>query len=327
MKKTILLRINDWENPQVVAINKLPGHAATIPYPDLPTALWGEQGASPYYQSLNGKWKFIYAANPGAAPVDMDTGQVGANDWAEIEVPGNWNMQGYDRSIYTNVQMPFSADPPRVPQEDNPSGIYQRRFTIPTDWAGRQVFVCFDGVESAFFLWVNGQPVGYSQGSRLPAEFDLTGYIHPGENSLTALVIRWSDGSYLEDQDHWWMAGIYRDVYLYATPKVHIFDFFARRVRAAQTMLCWLSGPRSIITARRAPMAAGSKYSSMTLMTRRSSIAPPAGSLLETDVQINMVDLSQPVCPRRWSAEDPYLYTLVLTLKDPQGSTVGNGQF
>ena len=171
MKKTILPRINDWENPQVVAINKLPGHAATIPYPDLPTALGREQGASPYYQSLNGRWKFIYAANPEAAPVNMDTGQVGANDWAEIEVPGNWNMQGYDRSIYTNVQMPFSADPPRVPQEDNPSGIYQRRFTIPTDWVERQVFVCFDGVESAFFLWVNGQPIGYSQGSRLPAEF------------------------------------------------------------------------------------------------------------------------------------------------------------
>ena len=171
MKKTILPRTNDWENPQVVAINKLPGHAATIPYPDLLTALRGEQGASPYYQSLNGSWKFIYAANPEAAPVDMDTGQVGANDWVEIEVPGNWNMQGYDRSIYTNVQMPFSADPPRVPQEDNPSGIYQRRFTIPTDWVERQVFVCFDGVESAFFLWVNGQPIGYSQGSRLPAEF------------------------------------------------------------------------------------------------------------------------------------------------------------
>jgi beta-galactosidase/beta-glucuronidase len=321
MKKTILLRINDWENPQVVAINKLSGHAATIPYPDLPTALRGEQGASPYYQSLNGRWKFIYATNPEAAPVDMDTGQVGANDWAEIEVPGNWNMQGYDRSIYTNVQMPFSADPPRVPLEDNPSGIYQRRFTIPTDWVKRQVFVCFDGVESAFFLWVNGQPVGYSQGSRLPAEFDLTEYIHPGENSLTALVIRWSDGSYLEDQDHWWMAGIYRDVYLYATPKVHIFDFFAQPKFEPDSDDALLA-VRAKINNHSQASADGCRVEIQLYDADDQALfdSPPAGWLLETDVQINMVDLSQPVCdPRRWSAEDPYLYTLVLTLKDPQG--------
>lgn len=321
MKKTILLRINDWENPQVVAINKLPGHAATIPYPDLPTALRGEQGASHYYQSLNGRWKFIYAANPEAAPVDMDTGQVGSNDWAEIEVPGNWNMQGYDRSIYTNVQMPFSADPPHVPQEDNPSGIYQRRFTFPTDWVRRQVFVCFDGVESAFFLWVNGQPVGYSQGSRLPAEFDLTEYIHPGENSLTALVIRWSDGSYLEDQDHWWMAGIYRDVYLYATPKVHIFDFFAQPKFEPASDDAVLA-VRAKIDNHNQVDVDGYQVEIQLYNADDQALfdRPPVGSLLETDVQINKIDLSQPVrSPRRWSAEDPYLYTLVLTLKDPQG--------
>ena len=321
MKKTISPRINDWENPQVVAINKLPGHVTTIPYFDLLAALQGERDASPYYQSLNGKWKFFYAASPQAAPVDMDTGQVRSDDWAEIEVPGNWNMQGYDKSIYTNVQMPFHADPPYVPDEDNPSGIYTRQFNIPTDWLDRQVYICFDGVESAFYLWVNGQPVGYSQGSRLPAEFDLTGYIHPGENSLTALVIRWSDGSYLEDQDHWWMAGIYRDVYLYAKPKVHIFDFFARTEFERPS-----DDAKVIVSAKidnhSQASADGCRVEIQLYDADEQAmfVPPPIGSLLETEVMINKVDLSQPVhAPRRWSSEDPYLYTLVLTLKDPQG--------
>jgi len=321
MKKTIMPRINDWENPQVVGINKLPAHAAAIPYTDIQAALHGEQGASPYYQSLNGRWKFIYAAKPGAAPVNMDTGQVEADDWAEIEVPGNWNMQGYDKSIYTNVQMPFPANPPHVPQEDNPTGIYQRRFSIPSDWAGQQIFVCFDGIESAFYLWVNGQPVGYSQGSRLPAEFDLTGYIHPGENSLTALVIRWSDGSYLEDQDHWWMAGIYRDVYLYAKPKIHISDFFARTEFEPGSDDAVLA-VRVKIDNHSQASANGCRVVLQLYDTGDRALfdSPPNGLLLETEVKINKVELSQPVsAPRRWSAEDPYLYTLVLTLKDPQG--------
>jgi len=321
MKKTISPRINDWENPQVVAINKLPGHVTTIPYFDLLAALQGERDASPYYQSLNGKWKFFYAASPQAAPVDMDTGQVQAADWTGIDVPGNWNMQGYDKPIYTNVQMPFPADPPRVPQEDNPSGIYQRRFSISSDWVDRQIFLCFDGVESAFYLWVNGQAVGYSQGSRLPAEFDLTEYVLPGDNSLTVLVIRWSDGSYLEDQDHWWMAGIYRDVYLYAKPKVHIFDFFAHTEFEPDS--------DDAILAVRAKI---DNYSQANPEGYRVEIQlydaddqavferPPAGALWETTAQINKIDLSQPVfTPRWWSAEDPYLYTLVLTLNDPQG--------
>jgi beta-galactosidase/beta-glucuronidase len=217
--------------------------------------------------------------------------------------------------------MPFSADPPRVPQEDNPSGIYQRRFTIPTDWVRQQVFVCFDGVESAFFLWVNGQPIGYSQGSRLPAEFDLTGYIHSGENSLTALVIRWSDGSYLEDQDHWWMAGIYRDVYLYAKPKVHIFDFFARTEFEPSSDDALLA-VRAKINNHSQASADGYRVEIQLYDADDQALfdRTPVDSLLETEVQINKVDLSQLVyAPRRWSAEDPYLYTLVLTLKDSQG--------
>ena len=189
-------------------------------------ALAGNRQESPYYRSLNGQWRFSYVKNPDSVPNSFYRDDHDLDDWDEIEVPGNWTMQGYDKPIYTNVKMPIPTAPPFVPQEDNPTGLYQRTFNIPEDWHERQIFVSFDGVESAFYLWVNGQKVGYSQGSRLPAEFDLTPYLRPGENSMVVMVIRWSDGSYLEDQDHWWMAGIYRDVYLYATPKVHISDVF-----------------------------------------------------------------------------------------------------
>ena len=167
-------------------------------------------------------------ANPQSIPQTFFQGEYGELAWDKIEVPSNWTMQGYDKPIYTNVRMPFVPNPPFVPTEDNPTGLYHHDFTIPEDWQDRQIIIHFAGVESAFYLWINGQKVGYSQGSRLPAEFDITPYLQLGRNSLAAMVIRWSDGSYLEDQDHWWMTGIYRDVYLYARPKVHIFDLFSR---------------------------------------------------------------------------------------------------
>lgn len=142
-------------------------------------------------------------------------------------MPGLWTMQGYDKPIYTNQKMPISTDPPFVPEE-NPTGCYRRAFDIPADWDGRTVTITFNGVESAFYVWVNGQAVGFSKGSRTPAEFDITEHVRSGANSVSAMVIRWSDGSWLEDQDHWWHAGIHRCVYLTAHPRTHIRDFAAR---------------------------------------------------------------------------------------------------
>jgi len=226
--------------------------------------------------------------------------------------------------IYTNVKMPIPADPPHVPQDDNPTGVYRRTFTIPDDWTDRQVFVCFDGVESAFYVWVNGLPVGYSQGSRLPAEFDLTSYLHPGENSLTALVIRWSDGSYLEDQDHWWMAGIYRDVTLYATPKVHMFDFFARTELDADYGDATLNVGVKVENYAQGDIE-GYRVEMQIFDAREQAMfkQPISDSLLVTDEEISKVELSQRVTnPQKWSAEDPYLYTIVLTLKNPAGQTI-----
>jgi len=232
----------DWNNPQVTSRNREPAHATLVPYADAATALAGDREASPFFKLLNGDWHFAWSPTPAAAPAGFYREDFDAGDWDTIPVPGNWQMQGYGKPIYVNWGYPFPQDgkprtlPPiardrpllPIPEDDNPTGCYRRTFTVPADWADRQVFLLFEGVESAFHLWVNGQGVGYSQDSRLPAEFDVTPYVRPGENLLAVRVYRYSDGSYLEDQDFWRLSGIYRDVVLTATPRVHVRDFCVR---------------------------------------------------------------------------------------------------
>lgn len=316
-------RPNDWENPQVFGINKLPGHTALIPYPDETSALTGNRNSSPYLISLNGPWKFHYTQSPELAPEGFYDLDFDAADWAEIDVPGNWMMQGYDKPIYTNVKMPIPANPPYVP-EDNPTGLYRTTFTLPDSWQDRQVLISFDGVESAFYLWLNGHEVGYSQDSRLPAEFDLSPYLKPGQNVLAAMVIRWSDGSYLEDQDHWWMAGIYRDVYLYAVPKVHIFDVFARPELDEHYREGVLKVQAAIKTFGMArPHDHRVEMQLFDAGGRPVFSSPVSGPVQVSDEEIIGVELEQAVSrPEKWSAETPYLYTLVLALKNPQGQTI-----
>ena len=329
---------NDWENPQMVGFSKQPGHAVLIPYPDESSALAVPRQQSPNYLSLTGQWRFHYAENPDAVPENFYRDEHTDDDWDEIEVPGNWTMQGYDKPIYTNVKMPIPTAPPLVPQDDNPTGLYRRTFNIPEDWHERQVFVSFDGVESAFYLWVNGDKVGYSQGSRLPAEFDLTPYLRPGENSLAVMVIRWSDGSYLEDQDHWWMAGIYRDVFLYATPKVHVCDIFTRtefdtdyrnaRLKV-QADIEFYDKPvaKTVVTEHRFPESEHAEYwVDLQLFDDKSRPIfdnPFSNPVHVIDWSNNIVKFVCPVIePEQWSAENPVLYTLLISLKNAQGETL-----
>ena len=188
-----------------------------------------DRSQCPFLTLLNGNWSFRYALNPASACEGFFEPDFDVTSWDTISVPGNWQLQGYDIPIYTNVQYPFPIDDlPGVPQDDNPTGCYRRSFTIPEDWNGHQIFILFEGVDSAFYLWVNGEMAGYSQGSRLPAEFNISDYIQPGENSVSVRVYRWSDGSYLEDQDFWRLSGIYRDVILWSAPSVHVRDYAVR---------------------------------------------------------------------------------------------------
>jgi beta-galactosidase len=318
------IRVNDWENPQVVGINKRPAHATLTSYPDESSALAGKGKDSLFVQMLNGEWQFLYATNPEAVPQEVFEEGYDAAHWDTIEVPGNWTMQGYDKPIYTNVKMPIPPDPPHVPQDDNPTGVYRRTFVIPKTWEARQVIACFDGVESAFYLWVNGQRVGYSQGSRLPAEFDITPYVRVGENTMAAMVIRWSDGSYLEDQDHWWMAGIYRDVYVYARPWVHIQDVFARAGLDDDCKDGVLEVRARIGTYGGADARDRAVEVQLYDLGGATVLPEPASGQVEiAPQQIAKVDLRVPVAaPLQWSAETPYLYTLVVALKSPTGETV-----
>ncbi|MEM8889386.1 MAG: glycoside hydrolase family 2 TIM barrel-domain containing protein [Bacteroidota bacterium] len=215
----------EWQNPEVFSINKTKAHAALTPYPDEVGALSFDKNASPWRKSLNGNWKFQFLEKPADAPDDFYTASYDDSNWDAIEVPSNWQIKGYGQPIYTNIKHPFPATPPKVPADNNETGLYRRSFEVPADWAEKQIFLQFNGVQSACYVYLNGEMLGYSQGSMTPAEFDITGKAKVGSNQLSVKVIRWSDASYLEDQDFWRLAGIYREVFIYATPKVHIRDF------------------------------------------------------------------------------------------------------
>ena len=220
----------EWNgNPEIFEVNRQPAHATMIPFSDIESVLTGDPSLSAYYQSLNGTWKFSWVEKPSERPLEFYSDDFDISDWADIQVPGNWQLQGYDYPIYTNAKYPWVGygwvEPPGAPTTYNPVGSYRREFSIPESWADRPVFVSFQGVESAFYLWVNGQFVGYSEDSYTPAEFDLTPFIRDGRNQMAVQVFRWSDGSWLEDQDFIRLSGIFRDVYLYSPPKMHIRDF------------------------------------------------------------------------------------------------------
>ena len=321
----------EWERPEVVGINKEPGHCTLVPYGHLRRALKLDRTQSRYYMSLNGDWKFNWAEKPADRPAEFYKPGYDVGKWAEIPVPSNWQMHGYGRPIYLNMRYPFKVDPPFIPHEYNPVGSYRRDFRILNRWKDRQIFLHFDGVKSAFYVWINGRKVGYSQGSMTPAEFNITEYLKPGENTLAVEVYRWSDGSYLEDQDMWRLSGIYRNVYLFAAPQVHIRDFAVRTdldddyadatlmIRpkianyADRDLKGWtveaqlydhegetvLGAPLS----RTASSIVGERY------PQRDNVK---FGLLETKIKN----------PRKWSDEDPYLYALALTLKDAKGEVV-----
>jgi len=217
----------DWNNHKLLHRNRLDSRSYYIPYPDTISALTYERQNSNRFKLLNGLWKFRYVATPLETPVGFQNDNYDVFGWDDIAVPSSWQMQGYGYPHYTNVVYPFPVDPPHTPTE-NPTGCYRREFTLPKDWEEQQLVLRFEGVDSAFHVWINGQEAGFSKVSRMPSEFDITALARPGKNTVSVRVYQWSDGSYLEDQDMWWLSGIFRDVYLLSRPKVHIADYFIR---------------------------------------------------------------------------------------------------
>ena len=207
------------EDPAIVEINKLPAHASFFAYENVKFAQEKDVNQSKRYLSLNGFWKFKWAKNPSSRPVEFYKSDFSVDDWDSLPVPANWQLHGYGIPIYVNIPYPFSFDstptPPDVPDNDNPVGSYKRTFMLPKNWDGKDITLHFGGVKTCFFVWINGQQVGYNQDSKLPAEFNVTPYVKSGLNDIAVEVYRWCDGSYLEDQDFWRLAGIEREVYLY----------------------------------------------------------------------------------------------------------------
>ena len=313
--------MHDWENPRLTNRNRLPARAYFFPYPDAASALTGERGATPWFQLLNGNWQFHCAPTPAEAPAEFFAPEFDVSGWKQLPVPGNWQMHGYGRPHYTNVQFPFPVDPPYVPTE-NPTGCYRREFIVPAEWQGSRVVLRFEGVDSAFHVWVNGTEVGFSKGSRIPAEFDVTALVRPGQNMVAVRVIQWSDATYCEDQDMWWLSGIFRDVYLLAMPQLHVADVCTRTTLDAA--YCDGTLAVRVALANLARKAAGAcSVAAELLDAGRAVVARRSAKVAVAGNGKAAVDLSLAVtAPRKWSAEDPYLYTLLVTLKDSKGDVV-----
>ncbi len=308
---------HDWENEKIFGLNKEPGHATLMPYQSEKDALVGNRTASPFYYSLNGPWKFQWFPKPGDAEIEFYQPKFEVDRWNDIQVPGNWQLQGYDVPIYTNVKYPFRpVDPPHIPANNNPVGCYQRSFEIPVAWQNRQVFLHFEGVKSAFYVWINGKKVGYSEDSATPAEFNITSYLENGPNSISVKVFRWSDGSYLEDQDAWRFSGIYRDVYLFSTPLVHIRDFMVQTEldqRYEDAVLNVLAEVQNFY----AQKLENYQLELILYDENKLPVFKPVEKQLTIDQKATTsLQFSIPVArPLKWTAETPHLYTLILKLK------------
>ncbi len=216
----------EWENPEIFEINRERPTASFYKYQNENEALKNESWEnSPLYQSLNGTWQFYYADSVQARPTNFHSDNFDTSNWDKIEVPSNWEMKGYGIPIYTNIKYVFPANPPYIPHEMNNNGSYKRNFDIPSTWNGKELYLHFAGVSGAMYIWVNGEFVGYNEGSKTAAEYNISKVAKPGKNSIAVQVLRWSDASYMEDQDFWRLSGIERDVYVYATEKISLRDF------------------------------------------------------------------------------------------------------
>ncbi|MHC5112101.1 MAG: beta-galactosidase, LacZ type [Planctomycetota bacterium] len=325
----------DWQDAGVIARNKEPAHCTLMPFATARQAMLGRRDASPFFISLNGTWKFKWVKSPDDKPEDFFAPDYDVRGWDDIAVPGNWQLQGYGTPIYSNVRYPFHKDPPRVmgpvptdwtkAQLPNPIGSYRRTFTIPADWQDRQVFLHFEGVKSAQYVWVNGQKVGYSQGSMTPAEFNITDYLQTGENMLAVQVYRWSDGSYLEDQDFWRLSGIYRDVFLFSTPEVHVRDFSVRTDFDERFRNATLHVDASLHNYK--DSGADGHVVEITLLDPgQNEVAGMTASVAVSEIASGdetVVKFSKKItAPKPWSSEKPNLYLLLLTLKDARGQVI-----
>ncbi|MGI9238380.1 MAG: sugar-binding domain-containing protein, partial [Woeseiaceae bacterium] len=340
----------DWENEQVISINREPARATFVPFATSRQALAADATNSPYARSLSGDWKFHWVPRPEERPKDFFRTGFDDSSWSTIPVPGNWERHGYGTPIYVSAGYPFKIDPPRVvsePKADyttfterNPVGSYRHSFVLPSDWHGRRTFIHFGGVQGAYYLWVNGERVGYSQGSMSPSEFELTESVKPGRNQISVEVYRYSDGSYLEDQDTWRLSGIFRDVHIYSTAAVRISDFAVRTdldadYRDAQLLIKpEVNALASVETDGWVVRA--ELFDDAGARVEHTQLEADVTTILNRERKFSVMNDRTPQrgpakfawmaatieAPQQWTAETPHLYSVVLTLLDADGTTV-----
>jgi beta-galactosidase len=323
---------NDWENEEIFGLNKEQPRATSIPFRTKESALNKGIYQSQNHHSLNGPWSFKWAKNPDTRVEDFYELDYNSKDWDQIEVPSNWQLKGFGKPIYTNNIYPFVPNPPSVtdtPEDKryysyenrNPVGSYIRYFDVPQNMIGKELFVHFDGVSSAFYLWINGEKVGYSQGSMTPAEFNITKYLKPKNNKIAVEVYRWSDGSYLEDQDFWRLSGIFRPVYLMSREEKSIIDFFHttdldnnyKNANLDLELTVKNFSNKSQMVNFNYQLFDGQKKV-FDSKIKKFKLKKQKSKKLEFSTQIEN--------PKKWSAEFPNLYTLVLNLKNSNGEVL-----
>ncbi|NSL85445.1 DUF4981 domain-containing protein [Chitinophaga sp. Mgbs1] len=308
-------QLPDWENPQRPSLNTMAPHAHFTPYPDAAAAMKG--GASDFILSLDGTWQFHLARNPDARPDGFEKPGYDVSKWKTIAVPANWQTYGYAPYIFTDVEYPFTPNPPYVPKEDNPVGSYRRDFRLPAAWKGKQVLLHIGAANAFVYAWVNGHMLGFSKDSKTPAEFDISAWLKPGANTVALQVFRFSDGSYLEGQDMWKLSGIERSVKLVARERLSIYDFFARptltnNYRDGQLQLDIALNKIPDVTDRNKRIKVQVLDKDKILFSR--ILAIEKDSLLQLQESFPAI--------RPWSAEKPHLYQLVISLENKQGAAV-----
>ena len=320
--------VKAWESPELTSLNKLPPRATFTHFATARQAAAGVREKSPWFRTLDGEWQFRLEPTPEAAQRFIASRPFATDAWARIRVPGNWETQGYGRPHYTNVQMPWPHEPPTVPAA-NPTGVYRRTFTVPTAWRGQRLVLHFGGADSVLAVYVNGVAVGLSKDSRLPAEFDVTAVAKPGaDNELVAVVIKWSDANFIEDQDMWWLAGLHREVFLYATPRTYLADIRARPhvaadLRSGELELDVQLGypaelhDRAVVEVQLLDPRGRAVFK--TPLRRKVSMARAIHAY-----DRGIAKFRAPIPAARlalWSHESPARYTLLVTLRTPHGTS------
>ena len=310
---------NDWENLSVIQINRLEPHTYYVPFDNEKQALAHEVNQSSKCMNLNGIWKFNWVAKPSDRPLDFFKSDYSVAHWDTINVPSNWELEGFGDPIYLNSGFGFKAKWPNTDPDNNPVGSYKRSFTLPDNWTDNKMILHFGAVNSAFYVWINSKLVGYSQGAKTPAEFDVTQYLHQGENDISVQVFRWSDGSYVEDQDFWRLSGIQRDVYIYCRPLVNVVDFEV----SSSLDSSYTNGELAIDIAIENLSNKAKHDLRISLKDANNQTVYTTVLNPDKDKKEQSFHLSELIQnPLKWSAEIPNLYNLFIETREYQGEEI-----